>query len=73
MEVEILYFDGCPSYREARRTLEEVISKGNVTAEVRLVAVSTRMDVLQPYCNRTSTDQDVPDPVSTVSPQNTCK
>ena len=41
MEVEILYFDGCPSYREAQATLEEVLSQGDVTAEVRLVAVAT--------------------------------
>ena len=41
MEVEILYFDGCPSYREAQATLEEVLSQGDVTAEVRLVAVDT--------------------------------
>jgi len=41
MKVEILYFDGCPSYREAQATLEEVLYKGDVTAEVRLVAVNT--------------------------------
>jgi hypothetical protein len=41
MEVEILYFDGCLSYREAQVTLEEVLSLGDVGAEVRLVAVNT--------------------------------
>jgi hypothetical protein len=41
MEVEILYFDGCPSYREAQATLEEVLSQGDAIAEVRLVAVNT--------------------------------
>lgn len=40
MKVEILYFDGCPSYREARATLEEVLSQEDVTAEVGLVAVN---------------------------------
>ena len=41
MEVEILYFDGCPSYREAQAMLEEVLSQGDVSTEVRLVAVNT--------------------------------
>ena len=41
MEVEILYFDDCPSYREARATLEEALSQGDVGAEVRMVAVNT--------------------------------
>ncbi len=41
MRVEILYFDGCPSYREALATLEEVLSQEDVTAEVGLVAVNT--------------------------------
>ena len=41
MEVEILYFDGCPSYREAQATLQKVLSQGEVSAEVRLVAVNT--------------------------------
>jgi hypothetical protein len=40
MEVEILYFDGCPSYREAEATLETILSQGDVSAEVRLVAVN---------------------------------
>jgi hypothetical protein len=39
--VEILYFDGCPSYREAQATLEKVLIQGDVGAEVRLVAVNT--------------------------------
>src|SRR5215212_2570367 len=41
MEVEILYFDGCSSYREAQATLQKVLSQGEVSAEVRLVAVNT--------------------------------
>ena len=39
--MEILYFDGCPSYREAQATLEKVLIQGDVGAEVRLVAVNT--------------------------------
>lgn len=41
MKVEILYFDGCPSYREAQATLAEVLSQEDVSAEVGLVAVNT--------------------------------
>ncbi len=41
MKVEILYFDGCPSYWEAQATLEEVLSEEGVSAEVGLVAVNT--------------------------------
>jgi len=44
-KVEILYFDGCPSYREAQATLEEILSQGDVTAEVRPVAVDTDEEV----------------------------
>ena len=40
-KVEILYFDGCPSYREAQATLEEILSQEGVSAEVGLVAVNT--------------------------------
>ncbi len=39
--MEILYFDGCPSYRKARATLEKVLSQEDVSAEVGLVAVNT--------------------------------
>ena len=40
MEVEILYFDGCPNYREAQATLEMILSQADVSAEVRPVAVN---------------------------------
>jgi hypothetical protein len=41
MKVEVLYFDGCPSYRAAHETLAEVISEEGLQAEVELVAVNT--------------------------------
>jgi hypothetical protein len=39
--VEILYFDGCPTYLEAEKTLREVLGEKGVDAEVELVAVNT--------------------------------
>lgn len=41
MKVEILYFDGCPTYREAEETLKEVLAEAGVGAEVEMVAVNT--------------------------------
>ena len=39
MRVEVLYFDGCPTYLEAEKTLRDVLSQED--AEVELVAVNT--------------------------------
>ncbi len=41
MKVEVLYFDGCPSYRTAQRTLMEVLDEEGMEAEVNLVAMNT--------------------------------
>src|SRR5215208_4835816 len=41
MRVEVLYFDGCPTYVAATRTLREVLSELGVKADVELVAVDT--------------------------------
>jgi hypothetical protein len=41
MRVEILYFDGCPTYRVAEKTLRGVLAQEDVEAEVELVAVNT--------------------------------
>jgi hypothetical protein len=40
MEIEILYFDGCPSYRTAEKTLREVLAKERIEAEVDMVALN---------------------------------
>ena len=40
-KVEILYFDGCPTYREAEKILREVLGEQGEDAEVALVAVNT--------------------------------
>ena len=41
MRVEVLYFDGCPTYLETERTLREVLAEEGIEAEVELVAVNT--------------------------------
>jgi hypothetical protein len=41
MRVEVLYFDGCPTYRAAEKTLREVLAQEANEAEVGFVAVST--------------------------------
>ena len=41
MKVEVLYFNGCPTYRAAQKTFAEVLSEKGVEAEVDLVAVNS--------------------------------
>ena len=41
MKIEILYFDGCPTYKVAEKTLREVLAQEGIEAEVELVAVNT--------------------------------
>jgi len=41
MKVQILYFDGCPTYLRAEETLRGVLAGEGVEADVELVAVNT--------------------------------
>jgi hypothetical protein len=41
MKVEILYFDGCPTYLRAEETLRGVLAREGVEADIELVAVNT--------------------------------
>jgi hypothetical protein len=41
MKVELLYFDGCPGYEPAEKTLIEVLADEGIEANVTLVAVNT--------------------------------
>ncbi len=41
MRVEVLYFDGCPTYRAAEETLRGMLAWVDVKAEVELVAVNS--------------------------------
>ena len=41
MKIEILHFDGCPTYLGAEQTVREVFAEQGTEAEVELVAVNT--------------------------------
>src|SRR5215203_2730897 len=41
MQMEILYFNGCPTYLKAEKTLREVLEEEGLEAEVDLIAVNT--------------------------------
>lgn len=41
MEIELLYWDGCPSYPEARELLADVLTANGVEAEIRMREVTT--------------------------------
>jgi hypothetical protein len=41
MKVEVLYFDGCPTYKTATKILQSVLAEVRVAAEVELVAVNS--------------------------------
>lgn len=41
MKVEVLYFDGCPTYEAAAKTLRTVLAEAGVEARIELVAVNT--------------------------------
>ncbi len=41
LKVELLYFDGCPGYRKAERSLKAALSREGIRSEVELVAVNT--------------------------------
>jgi hypothetical protein len=41
MKVEVLYFDGCPTYETAAKTLRAVLAEEGLEAEIELVAVNS--------------------------------
>ena len=41
MKIEILHFDGCPTYRVTENTLRQVLAEESLEAEVELVAVNS--------------------------------
>jgi hypothetical protein len=41
VDIELLYWDGCPSYPEARELLEEVLAARGVKADIRMTHVAT--------------------------------
>lgn len=42
MNVELLYWEGCPSYPEARELLEDVLRERGLDVEIRVRHVATR-------------------------------
>ena len=41
IEIDILYFDGCPTYLETETTLREMLAEEGIEAGVEMVAVNT--------------------------------
>jgi hypothetical protein len=41
MKIELLYFDGCPTYETATKTLRAVLAEEGLEAKVALLAVNT--------------------------------
>ena len=39
MRIELLYFDDCPSYQDARATLEQILAEESITAQIEMVRV----------------------------------
>jgi hypothetical protein len=44
MKIEVLYFDGCPTYEAAAKTLLAVLAEEGLETEVELVAVNSDDD-----------------------------
>ena len=41
MRIEVLYFDGCPTYLTAEKALRDVLDREGMETEVELVSVNT--------------------------------
>lgn len=41
MKVEILYYDGCPTYKTAVKTLQEILAEQSTETQLRTIAVNT--------------------------------
>jgi hypothetical protein len=41
MKVEVLYFDGCPTYKTATKTLRAVLAEEGLEYDIKLVAVNS--------------------------------
>ena len=45
-KIELLYFDGCPSYKSARNLLDEVIAEEHVDVTIEMVRVEDEEDAI---------------------------
>ena len=41
MKIELLYFDGCPTYMQAQQVLKQALLEEGIHAQIRLIAVNT--------------------------------
>lgn len=46
MKIELLYFDGCPSWESAHDTLITSMKKLNINEEITLIAVETEQEAI---------------------------
>jgi hypothetical protein len=44
MKIELLYFDGCPSYQTADRLLREALAEENHSATIEMIKIETEAD-----------------------------
>jgi len=44
MLIQVLYFDGCPSYRPAVEAIRSILSERSIDAELNLIRVSTQQE-----------------------------
>ena len=44
MKIELLYFDGCPTYEPAQQTLQQTLSEEGIEARIQLLAVNTNKE-----------------------------
>jgi hypothetical protein len=47
MKIELLYFEGCPSYQTALKYLKEVIRENKLDVQVKMVKVASDEDALK--------------------------
>lgn len=47
MHIQVLYFEGCPSYQTALRNLKEVLQEEDMDAEVEMIRVETEAEARQ--------------------------
>ena len=40
MRIELLYFDGCPSYQTAEKLLREAVSEEDVSADIEMIRIA---------------------------------
>jgi len=44
MKIELLYFEGCPSYRVAEGWLGEALAEANISDPIRMIEIKTETD-----------------------------